>query len=504
MSSIFKVSPPQEGIKRRLLLALSLGAFLLISSIALILTDPMWAIAKYKFRLANGSILHELLSSEMEGGRFAVYLFNITNPDRFLSGEDPYLKLDEVGPFTYLEYRTHSELQFDREAGVMRYTPRMRSVFVPEESIGNPEDIFLTMPNIPMLSATTMIRSSPVFIRNIYNIVARQYGSQPIVKLAASKYLWGYKDPVLTFANSLVPGLVYFNTTGIMDRLYDKNVHYRMELGTNDDDKFKIKRIHKYTRLHPESEVFDESILTFNDTYEGMAYPPMIGKNTPINIFRLGICKSFEMEYHGNKTSEYGPNAFVYKFNEKMFENNLCDVKGACPKGVMDLSACFYGLPMGLSKGHLLDADPKLFDRIKGLKPDPEKHSSHLVIEPKIGLTLETSWSLQANIFVGDITYNAEAKMFSNMILPIAHFKIKQPHLPSIAITALRMMYITVPKALFITEILLMLSCLLLLVYSAWLLHWKRVHKKQPLSEKELQISSRMANEPLMSYLTIN
>lgn len=30
-----------------------------------------------------------------------LYIFNVTNPEEFLSGDDEVLKLKEVGPFTY-------------------------------------------------------------------------------------------------------------------------------------------------------------------------------------------------------------------------------------------------------------------------------------------------------------------------------------------------------------------------------------------------------------------
>lgn len=42
----------------------------------------------------------------------------------------------------------------------------------------------------------------------------------------------------------------------------------------------------------------------------------------------------------------------------------------------------FLGLPLALSKGHFLDGDPQLFDRIEGLNPDQTEHDSRLVIEP--------------------------------------------------------------------------------------------------------------------------
>lgn len=54
-----------------------------------------------QLRLANGTLLHELLLQEIEGAKVYVYLFNITNAERFLAREDDIVKVDEIGPFVY-------------------------------------------------------------------------------------------------------------------------------------------------------------------------------------------------------------------------------------------------------------------------------------------------------------------------------------------------------------------------------------------------------------------
>ncbi|XP_037296773.1 scavenger receptor class B member 1 isoform X2 [Manduca sexta] len=424
----------------------------------------------------------------MEGGRYAIYLFNITNADKFMSGEDYKLKLEEIGPFTYVEYRSHDKLKFS-DSGEMSYIPRMRAQFILEESVADTRDVQIVMPNIPMLSATTILHSSPLFIKNLYSIIVRELRSTAIVKMDAHKYLWGYEDPVLTVANNLVPGLIHFKTTGILDRFYDNGTKYQMVLSTEEASKFQIKSVTKYRNAEVWSaEDIPDSTTVFNDTYEGMAYPPLISTSTPINIYRLGVCRTYGVEFCGIKSSEYGPNAFVYKFrNDTFYNTRLCDGKGFCPQGIMDMSRCFFGIPMAMSKGHFLDADPALMNRIEGLKPDPGIHSSHMVIEPKIGLTLETSLSLQVNIMVGDVSYNSDASQFSNMVVPLAHFKIIQPELPSIAITALRLIYITVPKVVLITEIILVIAGLLLLGYSVKLIYTYYIFTIQSIDEKKAE-----------------
>lgn len=70
----------------------------------------------------------------------------------------------------------------------------------------------------------------------------------------------------------------------------------------------------------------------------------MLRPDTPINIYRVGICKSFSMKVCGATTSEYGPQAYVYKMSDEHFRNkSLCNSQGFCPNGLMDMSPCYYG-----------------------------------------------------------------------------------------------------------------------------------------------------------------
>lgn len=51
----------------------------------------------------------------------------------------------------FRENRTNEDMEIDREAGVMRYTPRHKVTFLPEESVASPHDVIVTMPNLALL-----------------------------------------------------------------------------------------------------------------------------------------------------------------------------------------------------------------------------------------------------------------------------------------------------------------------------------------------------------------
>lgn len=52
-------------------------------------------------RLETGSALYNLLKNDIKAARLSVFPFNITNAEKFMSGEDSKVKVKEVGPFVY-------------------------------------------------------------------------------------------------------------------------------------------------------------------------------------------------------------------------------------------------------------------------------------------------------------------------------------------------------------------------------------------------------------------
>ncbi|KAI5634272.1 CD36 family domain-containing protein [Phthorimaea operculella] len=518
---------PLMASTRKILVISSLGVLLLVLAVLIQVLDPVLMIARFKTRVAPGSAVHELLQSELEAIHMSAYLFNVTNADRFLAGEDEKLKVQEVGPFTYRELRVNEDLELDMDAGVVRYSPRVTPVFSPEESVADPRDVNVTLPNIAMLTMVSMMSNYSFFSRMSFNMLLDQLGSKPIVSVSAQDYLWGYPDPLIRLGNTFMPGWISFDTMGLMDRLYDRKVSYRLEVGATNSDKFMIKKLNGCAGLR----VWDyddpdkrSDCNTFSDAYEGIAYPTDLSPSTRVRIFRNVLCRMLELEYQETRTLDYGPQALVYRISDdtwfgdkknctcgrapaegisdlspcfyKYQETRTLDYgpqalvyrisddtwfgdkknctcgKGTCVEGISDLSPCFYNLPLATSNAHFLHGGPELFTRIEGLQPDEEKHGSQFLIEPKIGAVLTTSFSIQVNIVIGDVHYNDKTKRFSDMVLPVGYFKIVQPELPEANKAEMRLLYVTGPVLALALQALAACAGLALLLLAARLLYW--------------------------------
>ncbi|KAL4711570.1 hypothetical protein ACJJTC_003587 [Scirpophaga incertulas] len=459
--------------KRKVLSLIIVSISLMLLAVVLVVVDPIKTIVKSRARVSkNSEIMQLLLQKNSPGIRISVYLFNITNGEKFISGEDYKLKLQEIGPFTYQEQRSNEDVEMDDEERVVRYTPQTTTRFLPEYSIADPTTINVTMPNVAMLSMSSVMASQPYFTKLGFSLLLGSLRSRPVVPQTAQEFLWGYNEPLIRLGNTIMPGWISFETLGILDRLYDNKVNYRLEVGATNDDRFRIKSMNGIKGLNGwDYEEVDKrsSCNTFTDAYEGIAYPNYMSDGTPIRIFRNVLCRFLPLDYQGTKTVNSGVKVLIYKVSDMAFDITndtqcLCS-RGTCIKGVSDLSPCFYQLPLALSNAHFLNGDPSLFERIDGLKPDESKHGSEFVVEPKLGMVMKTYFSVQVNVVVRNVEFNNQAARFSNMVVPLCHFKMEQPELTEKDFQTLHTLYVTAPYSFWAFIVALLLCGLLTLVF---------------------------------------
>ncbi|KOB74899.1 Scavenger receptor class B type 1 like protein 12 [Operophtera brumata] len=236
--------------------------------------------------------------------------------------------------------------------------------------------------------------------------------------------------------------------------LYDNNTMYRMKVGITDKDKWSIKVLSKYLKGKSLDQQTPLESYNFTNTYEGVSYPPGLTPSSPLNVYRIGVCRPLNLEYKGQKHLEYGPQAMVFKISDETFHRDCGVPQGMC--GMLDLSKCTYGIPIAISRTHFLHSDPKLFDR-------------------KMGFELQTNLSLQLNMVMGDVSFNKEVSMFSNMTVPIAYIKVAQPEVFDNFKLVLKIVYVWGPNVLLCVEI-LMLIIGITLIAKALKLYWTNRH----------------------------
>lgn len=101
-----------------------------------------------------------------------VFIWNVTNPDEFLSGQDEKLKVDEIGPVVFLEILTHTDVVFN-ENSTLSYIASKKIVFQEDRNEPGILNKTIVVPNFATLV-------SPSFSRDIYNFkntLQRSYSS---------------------------------------------------------------------------------------------------------------------------------------------------------------------------------------------------------------------------------------------------------------------------------------------------------------------------------------
>ena len=62
-----------------------------------------------------------------------------------------------------------------------------------------------------------------------------------------------------------------------------------------------------------------------------------------------------------------------------------------------------FGAPAYMSFPHFYLSDPMYAEAVEGMKPDPEKHTSTIALEPSTGLPLNVHAAFQLNLLMRHI-----------------------------------------------------------------------------------------------------
>ena len=122
-----------------------------------------------------------------------------------------------------------------------------------------------------------------------------------------------------------------------------------------------------------------------------------------ITFYNPQICRT--IRFNRNITLFHkGIRAVRYRISEQMFNSSRPENRCYCGRrsiteceGWTDMSGCNEGVPLGISLPHFVYSSRKQRE-IKGLKPDPQKHVGFMDIEPNIGIPVQASVGMQANL----------------------------------------------------------------------------------------------------------
>ncbi|XP_050664665.1 scavenger receptor class B member 1-like isoform X2 [Leptidea sinapis] len=420
----------------RLFVLLMIGFLCLGIGIFIALVKPYDMLFRWKIVFREGGEIFEMWRKPEVELYLRVYLFNITNAEDYMAGKDSKLKLKEVGPFVYREHLEHRITKFN-ENGTLSAIPKHPLTWVEELSEGNKEDDILYLPHIALLSIANVVAPQSFVTRFGLNNLIGLTNSQPLAKMTARQFMMGYESDLMTFGNTFMPGWIYFDKLGLIDRMYDFNGDYET-IYTGQKDQALSGLIDTYRGSTELSQWQEKHCSNVHLASDGAKFRSGLSKNDSLLFFRKSMCRAAPL-YPVKDGVKNGLEGRLYTFPEHMLDNgkyikeNKCFCRnGKClPEGLLDVTDCYYGFPIALSYPHFYKGDDVLFNKIEGLTPNQELHETRFWVQPESGLPLDVSAKFQINMALDDISNMKNTEKFANIYLPLLWFDIRLFELPT-------------------------------------------------------------------------
>lgn len=418
-----------------LFLLFLLGFILLGVGFAIVFLHPYDLIYRWKLLLSNRGEIYEMWRKPEVKLYTRVFLFNVTNAEEFMAGTDDKIKVKEVGPFVYREALEHSNVTFN-DNGTLSSIPRHPLMWEEELSMGNKEDDILFLPHIALLSIANVVSPQSFMTRFGLNNLIGITNSQPLAKMTAKEFMMGYKSELMTLGNTFMPGWIYFDKLGLIDRMYDFEGDYET-IFTGEKDLSLAGLIDTYRGSTDLPQWNGKHCSNVQYASDGTKFKGNVQGNESILFFRKSLCRAAPL-IPVEEGIKNGLTGYKYMFPEHMLDNgknikeNKCFCRnGKClPEGLIDVTDCYYGFPIALSYPHFYKGDDILFSKVEGLTPNKEDHETSFWIQPSSGLPLDISSKFQINMALDDISGIKNADRFANMYLPLLWFDIRMYTLP--------------------------------------------------------------------------
>lgn len=412
-----------------LFIFLMMGFFGIAAGCFMLFVQPYHLIFNWKVVLGEGGEIFEIWRKPDVDLYVKIYLFNITNKEQFLAGEEK-LRVEEVGPYVYKEELEHTSIIFN-DNGTLSAIPKHPLIWQEHLSEGRKESDTLVLPNIALLSIGNVVSKSSYFTRLGLNTLIRSTSSEALVAMTAKEFMFGYESSLVTLGNSFLPGWIKFDKLGLIDRMYDFDGDYETVF-TGETNPVLSGLLDTYRGSTGLPQWKGEHCASIQYASDGTKFMGGLRVNQTLLFYRKSMCRAAPMKMKGKGVKD-GLTGYKYAFVEDLLDNgegnpdNKCFCRnGQClPSGLLDVADCYYGFPIALSYPHFSKGNEELGKAIDGLKPNASNHGSHFWIQPESGLPLDVSVKFQINMALDDLSGIRNTEKFTHMVLPLLWFDIR-------------------------------------------------------------------------------
>lgn len=362
--------------------------------------------------------------------RLSINVFNVTNADEVVNSAAK-VNFQEIGPFVYHEYKTKEILDYNETSGLITFKLRKQYTFRPDLSVGDPKQMKIVWPNVPLLAARAYLDKLSFLTRNaaylLFNQQIKSMNEPAFITDTVENFIFTGSKRALFEKLQSYDVFKVFNPWPLKDNkfavLYDRNNTWYPErdhvfsVSAGWGGKQTPKDLNQYVYMngsstlpywHPQPPQCNKLEGT-----DGEFFSPFLDASENLQAYSSDICRKLTLKYRQNAMIN-GINVFKYSLDEKSLQSgaknpdNMCyclmrDSNGtASPEcyidGLVDLSTCVA--PNVFASGaHFLYGDPELTTRVTGLKPFNLTTDEPLAyVEPNTGLTIQVKVPLQLNV----------------------------------------------------------------------------------------------------------
>ncbi|KAL7633573.1 UNVERIFIED_CONTAM: hypothetical protein RMT77_016106 [Armadillidium vulgare] len=371
-----------------------------------------------------------------------IYFFNVTNVEAFMSKKEKP-NLVEVGPYSYREEWHKIDVKFHNN-GTVTYQTKKLYFFDPENSVGPESDLITTL-NIPVNVAVDKVSTMGRLVQLAMSSMLEVLNEAAFTRKSVRDLVWGYDDQLIDLSKKFLPKNeqlpfdkfgYFYQRNGSTDGIFN------VFTGNLSMSNYTIIDTFNYTK---ELKYWKTAECNRINGTDGTSYPPRLSKDDVLYMFNENLCRSLPLVYNntlkhqGINAWRFVPPADVYANVSTKPENKCFCVRGppCIGGGVFDISPCKFNVSSVLSWPHFYQADEKYLNAVTGLKPDPQKHSLFIDVNPTLGMPLSAEARIQINFVTKGLPTIKPVANLPNMVFPVLWFEDGVRSLPPNVITLL-------------------------------------------------------------------
>ncbi|XP_053661637.1 scavenger receptor class B member 1 [Anopheles marshallii] len=401
-----------------------------------------------------------------------IFIFNVTNSDRWMDGTDDQLMLSEVVPIVYRETLEHENITFHAHNSTMSYVTRRRLVFLPDRNVPGILNKTIIVPNISVLGVAARMEDAPYLVKRTLNFMITMSDDTVFSRMTIYDYLWDTRPPFLNKVRKFVPSMVPSENVGVLKTMYEDNEdHVNVRHGKHyGDEQFFMMNTYEYEPTVPGfSLAKGDCFASIQNSSEGATYPQNLNEHSVLVYWRKTLCRAVPLYFE--RRVQKGPlTGYKYSLPDDSYDrlpNSTADCYkgqyGLLEDGMTDTSKCSHDVPIVATSPHFYARNFSNAHKITGMKPNREEQQSYTIVDPSFGIPLDQCARTQTNLAIPELTgYSPEIRRFSNMIIPLFWIEYHQKELPSYIVRTLQAFYVIrdvepyMPYVLYLAFILLL------------------------------------------------